>query len=184
MLETIYYLPGRGQEVSEFSVVFHKLGLNISGREIYKPPFSNSSFSDQISILCNDIKQSVWHQDGIIVSFSYGSYLLLQTLMSEIDPYPGKVLMVSPVLGEMKRSFLSSTPPRAEKLRLAMQTNIFPAPDYSEILIGQYDACLDLAKAFSNTLNSRLLIIPDQGHRLDYDTVCKAITEFLRYERD
>lgn len=183
-MKEIYIIPGRGQEIINYSVFLSELGFNISGREIYKPPFSNSSFSDQISILSNDIKQSAWYKFGVIVSFSYGSYLLLQTLMSEDDPYPGKVLLVSPVLGAMKRSFLSSTPPRAEKLRLAMQTNIFPAPDYSEILIGQYDACLDLAKAFSNTLNSRLLIIPDQGHRLDYDTVCKAITEFLRYERD
>jgi pimeloyl-ACP methyl ester carboxylesterase len=115
------------------------MGFTIHGREIISD-FARLRFSEQLALIRSDLQPAFWHPEALLVGRSYGAYLLLHTL-ADTDPFLGKILLCSAVLGVAvaRDGFYVSRPPRAEKLLKLAESNRFPAPQYMEIHTGAED---------------------------------------------
>ena len=84
----------------------------------------------------------------MVVANSYGAYLFLhaQTL---IDPFPGRVLLLSPIVGEFSNSESKTffVPPRARQLMELLQAGIklFNSPLSGGQLVGVYSGAALIA---------------------------------------
>ena len=182
MNNIVYLIPGRGNKLSEIGDIITSLGFDIYGREIL-PPFSNLRFSEQLTIIKNDLIQFCWNSKTKLVGHSYGAYLLLHSL-SELEAFPGKILLFSPVLGAALSNTIlyGSRPPRADRLLKIAKEKKFPPPKSLKIYTGENDDGCDpvLASKFCSLIpNSKVNIVKDQGHKLDSEFVKKSITHFL-----
>jgi alpha-beta hydrolase superfamily lysophospholipase len=109
----LYLIPGRAGRLTEgLGWLITNSGYAISGREIVSD-FARLRFAEQLALIRSDLQPAFWHRDGVLVGSSYGAYLLLHTL-ADMDAFPGRVLLFSPVLGAAvaKNGFFGSRPPR------------------------------------------------------------------------
>lgn len=158
------------------------LGYDVCGRELL-PPFSSIHFSKQLKVIQKDLESMFWHSDAKLIGHSFGGYLLLQTL-SDLEPFPGKILLFSPVLGSAfdKQRLFMSCPPRAPKLLAIAKTNQFPIPQCLELHTGEDDKGCDpdLAKEIGKMISTATVhILPNQGHQLADSYLKKVISKFL-----
>lgn len=179
MKKTIYYLPGRGGRVNTgLGEGILELGYEIKGRET-PGSFINLSFSQQLDLIAQDLHADFWNHDAKIVAVSYGVYLLLHAL-SELEPYPGSILLLSPVLGGVinKGTLRYYSPPRPNKLMKLSNTKSFPVPRHIEIHVGDsdwqspYERVIQLANAIKGTH----VIVPNTGHDLGKEYVAPVLT--------
>jgi len=108
---------------------------------------------------------------------------LLHTL-ADLELFPGKVLLCSPVLGAAvaKNGSFGSLPPRAEKLVKLAEDKAFPAPRYVEIHTGAEDNGCDpmLASRFAELVkNTKLYVVAGAGHQLDQEYLRAMLSKFL-----
>jgi predicted alpha/beta hydrolase family esterase len=181
MTQSVYIIPGRGNGLSEIGNIVSRFGFNVVGREIL-PPFSSMRFSEQLVMIKENLI-TFWTADAFLIGHSYGAYLLLHSL-AETKPFPGKILLFSPVLGAApaKNGMYLSQPPRAKKLLQMAEENQFPFPDYLEIHIGENDdGCApELAMKFiSFHPKSKLFIVKQQGHQLNSEYMNRALFQFF-----
>jgi hypothetical protein len=181
----IYFVPGRGENQNEsLGKAIGDTGYEVYGRSIVSS-FERLRFSEQLKMIRSDIETDFWNHAAILIARSYGAYLLLHAL-ADMSPFPGRILLFSPVLGKAtsvqeKRLFIS-IPPQAEKLHDLAKAGRFPAPKYMEIHTGAEDRGCDpvLAKEFASTIpNTKLFIVAGTGHRLEEAYVRKALDSFL-----
>lgn len=183
MNDKVYLIPGRNEKLSGFfgDTVSH-MGFDVYGREIL-PPFSQLQFGEQLAIIKNDLKSLFWYAGAKLIGYSYGGYLLLHSL-AELEPFPGKILLLSPVLGAAmsKDKKYSSFPPRFKKLSQLAENGGFPPPCYLELHTGaEDDGCdPDLANRICSKIeNSNIKIVMNQAHRLDPAYVADVLSRYL-----
>lgn len=163
MNNKVYLIPGRDEKLSGFlgDKISH-MGFDVYGREIL-PPFSRLQFSEQLKIIKNDLKSLFWYQNAKLVGYSYSSYLLLHSL-AELEPFPGKILLLSPVLDAAmsKDKVYLSCPLRAKKLLQFTKNGEFLSPGYLELHTGLEDnGCdPDLAKRICSLISNYRLVLP------------------------
>ena len=184
MNKTVYLVPGRGNRLSDIGDIVLSLEYNVCGREIM-PPFSSGAFSEQLGIIQKDLKAYSWDNDAKLIGHSYGGYLLMHAL-SELDPFPGDILLLSPVLGPAidKERLYISYPPRSNKLLTLAKASKFPIPRYMEMHIGSNDnrSSLELAITICGMIPvAKLHIVLNQGHTLKKNYLEKVISGFLKY---
>ena len=179
---TIYLVPGRGNKLNEIGDFITSVGFDVCGRELL-PPFYSLHFSKQCNVIKKDLMSLFWHNDAKLNGHSFGGYLLLHAL-SELEPFPGKILLFSPVIGSMiAKNLFSSRPPRADKLLNLAKNSKYPIPKSLYIHTGaDDDGCdPDLARIFGEKIPSAIVnIIPNQGHKLCDHYVKMTILEFLK----
>jgi len=178
----IYLIPGRNGRLGGFvGFTISRIGFDVYGRELL-PPFFNLRFSDQIETIKKDLVSMFWDTEALLFGCSYGGYLLLHAL-AELGPFPGKVLLFSPVLGSAKvKNQYGVIPPRAKKLLQLARERKFPAPGYLEIHTGAEDQGCDphLAKQFGSFIpESKVHVVIDQGHQLKDIYRANIISKFL-----
>ena len=133
MNDAVYLLPGRGNRLRDLGDSVGRLGFDVYGREL-APPFARLGFADPIALIQRDLTSAFWDTGAPLIGHSYGAYLLLHAL-AELAPFPGRILLLSPVLGaamDSKRLYLSR-PPRADPLLRLAQNYEFPIPHSLEI---------------------------------------------------
>jgi len=116
MQTTIYYLPGRGGQLATGLGQALLKGGRVTGRAT-RAPFRELSFSEQVKIVADDLKAKFWDDGARIIANSFGAYLFLHA-QAQLSPYPGRVLMLSPIVGEFE-SLESTTvysPPYSKRL--------------------------------------------------------------------
>jgi hypothetical protein len=182
MEDRVYLVPGQGNRLHELGDAIIGLGFEVMGRELV-PPFSGLRFSEQLDVIKSDLQTYCWHPETNLVGHSYGGYLLLHAL-TELDPFPGEMLLFSPVLGTAfsKDRFFFSRPPRGEVLLKLAESGAFPSPRRLCIHTGENDVGCDPALALkigSLAANVRVTIVKNQGHRLSEEVVHDALTQFL-----
>lgn len=187
MNKTVYLLPGRGNRLRDLGDLVCCLGFDVYGREL-APPFARLHFAEQISLIQRDLASAFWYTDAPLIGHSYGAYLLLQAL-ADMEPFPGRILLFSPVLGAATdpKRFYVSRPPRADKLMKLAENHEFPIPQSLEIHTGALDDGCDpgLATQWGSLLpGSRIVIVPDQGHQLTLDYVHRVLAQFLHVSDD
>jgi len=179
----IYFLPGRrgrlngvlGQQIKE-------LGFDIIGREIIDD-FEIYPIKKQLDIICNDIKANFWGTEHKLIGRSYGGYLIMHSLIELLpEPYPGELLLLSPVLGKSSNLvFYGSRPPRAKKILEYAKLGKLNELNI-QIHTGDKDIGCDYKLAqeiCSYMTNCKLQILKDATHYLSKDYTYKVLKEFL-----
>lgn len=181
---TAYLIPGRGERLDgALGFVLHEEGRSVTGREL-RGDFAALRFPDQLATIADDLADGFWSEDAVLAGRSYGAYLLLHCL-AEREPFPGRLLLFSPVLGAGVRpgGSFGSRPPRASKLLKMAQAGTFPAPAALEIHTGAADEGCNPALAreiFGEVPGADLFVVPDMGHELDPEYVWRAVRRFLK----
>ena len=179
---TLYYLPGRcGRLDAGLGVALVERNLVVSGRETVGE-FASLSFQEQIELVAKDIQANFWHQEAKILANSFGAYLFLhaQTLM---PAYLGKVLLLSPIVGEFSNNETGThfVPPRSRKLKELAQAKKYPTPKSCEIHVGEEDwqSNPEHVSEFGKLLSVSVTVVPRAGHMLPKGYVTKILDQWL-----
>lgn len=180
---TLYYLPGRGGRLDAgLGTALVERNLLVSGRETIGE-FASLSFQEQIELVAQDIQANFWHQEAKVLGNSFGAYLFLhaQTLM---PAYIGKVLLLSPIVGEFSNNETGThfVPPRSRKLKELAQAKKYPTPQSCEIHVGEQDwqSNPEHVSEFGKLLNISVTVIPRAGHMLPKEYVTTVLDQWLR----
>jgi hypothetical protein len=77
MSNTVYYLPGRGGEITTgLGQGLLDRGYSVTGCET-RGAFLKLNFQQQLDAICSDLQGEFWHEDTKLVAISYGCYLFL-----------------------------------------------------------------------------------------------------------
>jgi len=182
MTDTIYYLTGRGGQLDTgVGQGLLERGYQIAGREM-SGIFDTLAIQNQVDLIASDLEQNFWMPDSKILAVSYGAYLLMQTL-AEQGPFPGSVLLLSPVLGGVvgKEQMRYFSPPRADKLMRLIKDDLFPKPKHIEIHVGDSDwqSPFERVEQFAKALDGQSYIVPNTGHDLGKDYVSPLLDVWL-----
>ena len=178
----IYYLPGRGGRLDAgLGTALIERNLLVSGRETVGE-FAGLNFQEQIELVAQDIQAGFWHKEAKIIANSFGAYLFLhaQTLM---PAYIGKVLLLSPIVGEFSNNETGThfVPPRSRKLKELAQAKKFPTPQSCEIHVGEQDwqSTPEHVSEFGRLLNISVTVVPRAGHMLPKEYVTTVLDQWL-----
>ncbi|MFP4389505.1 MAG: alpha/beta fold hydrolase [Desulfococcaceae bacterium] len=180
-----YLIPGRDEGLGgQLGSLLRQEGRDVRGRAL-RGEFARMRFPEQLAEIRWDLADGFWTAEGVLVGRSYGAYLLLHVLAEEEAPFPGRALLLSPVLGPARRiaGRLGSRPPRADRLRKMAAEGTFPPPAELEIHTGAEDQGCDpdLAREiFQEMVGVKLVVVPEMGHELDPEYVWRAARRFLR----
>jgi hypothetical protein len=164
-----YLVPGRGEPLDgPVCSALHAAGVKVEGREW--ATLAGMRFGEQLAAIQGDIHPGWWDERALLVGESYGGYLLMHTLAG-LPAFPGRVVLLSPVLGvgQSADGWYASRPPRAGKLREMVERGAFPAPRVLEVHMGSEDAGGDvweLERLVSGIAGARCQIVPGAPHRL------------------
>jgi len=183
-MHNIVIFPGRNKSWREgignflSSKGYSPTGINLTH------DFMKLHVSDQVQNI-SDLLSNSWQSDTILIGKSYGAYLLLHSLL-DFPPFPGKIVLFSPVLGkafiESQGQFFCSIPPRSKQLLRTINEKDFPTPAHIEIHTGAQDNGCDpnLAQEFTESIpGASLYIVQNKGHRLDHSYENKILIEMI-----
>jgi len=177
----IYYLPGHGGRITTgLGQALLSRGYEVVGRETVGD-FKKLDFNDQVNTIANDIKLHFWREDAKIIANSFGGYLLLHAL-SKLTPYIGKILLLSPIVGEFSSEEISMgfIPPYADRLSELASTNQYPAPMNCSFHVGSEDWQSNPANVtkFASLLGWPVTVVPRAWHQLPKDYVSSLLDDF------
>lgn len=179
---SVYYLPGRSGRVDEgLGLALQSRGFTVYGRHLLGD-FQRLRFSEQIQVIAKDLKHGFWKENSLVVANSFGAYLYLhaQTLL---DPFPGKVLLLSPIIGATTAPGNGPrfSPPHAERLFQLAQSGEFTTPLTCEIHVGELDwQCQpDQLQTFGQLTGIAVTVVPNSGHLLNHSYVGELFDRWL-----
>jgi pimeloyl-ACP methyl ester carboxylesterase len=179
--QVLYYLPGHGGRITHgLGQALVDRGYQVVGRETLGD-FKKLGFRDQVKTIANDLKAHFWREEAKIVANSFGAYLLLHAL-STLDPYMGKMLLLSPIVGEFSSEEINIgfIPPHADRLKELAGAKLFPIPKNCSIHVGSEDwqSNPNNVRAFAEALSLKANIVPNAGHQLPKEYVSALLDEF------
>ena len=179
---SVYYLPGHGGRLrTGLGEALISRGYEIFGRETVGE-FKKLYFSEQVALVAQDLTSMFWLKDSRVIANSFGAYLFLhsQVLMR---PYIGKVLLLSPIVGEFcnEETMLGFIPPQADKLCKLAESGDYPTPIQCEIYVGENDWQSNPANVtrLAGLLGIDVTIVPNAGHILDKIYVNAVLDRWL-----
>ncbi len=105
----------------------------------------------------------------MVLANSFGAYLLLHALAS-LKPYPGRLLLLSPILGEFANEQTGTyfSPPYPKRLGTLAQAGQYPTPRDAQIHVGEHDwqSIPQNVQDFGALVGMPVTVVPDAGHRL------------------
>jgi hypothetical protein len=115
-----------------------------------------------------------------VIANSFGAYLLFHAQL-QMRPYPGKVLILSPIIGGSNHDETMTRfyPPRADVLVQAATDGVFPCPINAQIHVGSEDwqSGPEGVVNFCDAVGIPVNVISEQGHMLSVDYVGKLLVE-------
>jgi hypothetical protein len=181
--ETVYYLPGHGGLISTgLGQALLERGYDVTGRETVGE-FKDAGFTRQVEIIANDLKEYFWREDAKVIANSFGAYLFLHAQALIGEPYIGRVVLLSPIVGEFANDDqarpMNFIPPYAERLLEIAQTGKFPVPLNCEIHVGTEDwqSCPN-AKAFGEMVGMKVNPVQGAGHMLPREYVGDLLNQW------
>ena len=136
----VYYLPGYGGQLATgLGQGLMDRGFEVTGRET-RGDFRTLPFKEQVQTIKQDLQNHFWHKHAQVVCNSFGAYLFLHA-QAEMAPFPGRVLLLSPIVGEFTshQTSTSFSPPSPMRLRELAESGQFNAPARCEIHVGEDD---------------------------------------------
>lgn len=174
MPKSVYYLTGMGGRLhTGLGEGLLNKGFEVYGRELFGE-FKKLQFQDQINTVAQDLKNHFWREHAFVIANSFGAYLFLHA-QAQIEPYIGKVILLSPIIGEFsnEETMTAYVPPRADRLFQLAEANQFPKPKQCEIHVGELDWQSNPVKVaeLGKLLNITTHIVPKAGHMLPKEYV-------------
>jgi len=180
----IYYLPGAGGQLSTgLGQGLMHLGFDVAGRET-RGEFRGLGFDERLRVIRTDLQDHFWNEDSQLVCNSFGAYLFLHA-QTELPPFIGRVLLLSPILGDFTSEETGTTfsPPRPTRLRELVEAGEFNVPENCEIHVGEHD----LQSIPKNVQHFGLLtgipvnVVPKRGHDLGKHCVGSILERWLKH---
>lgn len=182
MSDLIYYLPGWAGHLSTgLGKALLDRGFHVTGRET-RGDFKDLSFTDQVETVKEDLLNNFWTDDSRVIANSFGAYLFLHAQAS-LDPYPGRVLLLSPIVGgfadDATGRFFS--PPQELRLLKLAQAVQFPVPLNCEVHTGSKDwqSHPDAVTKFFGLLGVNTIVAEGRAHSLGGDYVSPLLNRWL-----
>lgn len=181
-IRTIYYLPGYGGQLATgLGRALMDRGFDVAGRET-RGDFRSLPFDEQIKAVMLDLQNHFWDEQAQVVCNSFGAYLFLHA-QTQMASFPGRVLLLSPIVGEFTNEQAGSTfsPPRPTKLKELAEANKFNVPSRCEIHVGQEDwqSIPANVQAFGLLTGIHTTVVPGGGHDLGKDYVSPLLDRWL-----
>lgn len=155
--------------------------VDVTGRELVGE-FRKLAFSEQVEAVANDLQGSFWSPDARVIANSFGAYLFLHA-QAQLQPYPGKVILLSPIVGEFadKETEMNFIPPRSEQLLAVAKTGNYPSPLNCEIHVGSLDwqSNPDNVEMFGALTGLKVTVVPESGHMLPKEYVNNLLDQWL-----
>jgi alpha-beta hydrolase superfamily lysophospholipase len=180
--ETIYYLPGHGGRLETgLGAELLSRDYNVTGRQTLGE-FKEIPFSDQVAIIAEDLSSQFWRKEALVIANSFGAYLFLHA-QARMKPFIGKVLLLSPIVGEFSAQDVNTSfiPPRSGQLQqLALEGN-FPKPEKCEIHVGEHDwqSIPANVQKFAELVGLQVTVVPGDGHMLNKPYVSALLDRWL-----
>ncbi|MCF8211185.1 MAG: hypothetical protein K9K38_17555 [Rhodoferax sp.] len=156
-------------------------GYQITGRETVGE-FRRIPFSQQIAIIAEDLTASHWQEDGLVIANSFGAYLFLNA-QALLQPYIGKVLLLSPIVGEFsnEETNIGFIPPQSGKLLEIAESGNYPTPQHCEIHVGENDWQSNPSNVLqlAGLLGVEVSVVPNGGHNLSKTYVSEVLDRWL-----
>lgn len=167
--QTIYYLPGHGGQLATgLGQALMGRGFDVTGRET-RGDFRALPFDEQVQTIMGDLQGYFWHERAQVVCNSFGSYLFLHA-QAQMPSFPGRVLLLSPIVGEFTSDQTSTTfsPPRPTMLKDLAKARQFNTPALCEIHVGEEDwqSIPANVQAFGLLTGIPVTVVPKGGHDL------------------
>ena len=119
---------------------------------------------------------------SVLDAIQHGAYLLLHAL-SSMDTFPGKLLLLSPIVGEFSSETISMgfIPPYADRLHTLASQGKYPIPSHCEIHVGSEDwqSIPDNVNAFGSLVNAKVTVVTDAGHSLPKEYVVAVLDRWV-----
>ena len=182
MDQFIYLLPGHGGRISNgLGQALANRGFDVVGRETVGE-FNKLDFEVQVKTIAQDLKDNFWRDDALVIANSYGAYLLLHAL-SSLEVFPGKLMLLSPIVGEFSSETIRMgfIPPYADRLHTLASQGKYPMPSHCEIHVGSEDwqSIPDNVTAFASLVNAQVTVVEGAGHSLPKDYVSLLLDRWL-----
>lgn len=170
-----------GQLAEGLGRVLLKKGFELDGREL-SGEFRKLDFQQQVELVAEDLTTRHWSKDGAVIANSFGAYLFLHA-QSQLPPYIGRVVLLSPIVGEFSdedglRCFV---PPHASRLLALASDNKLVVPSKLEIHVGENDwqsNPISVRKLFGHT-SAAITVVPNAGHMLPKEYVGKLLDRLI-----
>ena len=176
----VFCAPGRGES---FQDSFAKLTWREKVELYYvdfTPAFGRLLFTEQIALFERIIREKFWSQDAILLGRSFGSWIILNTLMRFEPIYPGTVVLVSSVLGFGGTANLQFIAPRGWKFWDEAKERVAPAKRFMLIHAVDDDQCpIKHAQKLSDMWHIDLVTFQDGGHQLVKTSHCEEVSEII-----
>jgi hypothetical protein len=185
-MSTIYYLPGYGGRLDTgLGSALLQRGFSIAGR-MTVGDFRAMRFADQVATVADDLRQNFWQPDSQVIANSFGAYLFLHAQAS-LPPFPGRVLLLSPIVGEFDHAEqpVHFSPPLSNRLRELVAKGQLPCPVDAQIHVGSEDwqSVPANAQALGDAVGIPVHIAPGRGHMLGEDYVGPLLDNWLAKDR-
>ncbi len=182
MKNTIYYLPGWGGQLGTgLGKALMSRGFDVAGRET-RGDFKDIGFKEQVNCVADDLQAHFWSVDSRVIANSFGGYLFLHA-QSMLPPYPGKVLLLSPIVGVFDDSSrdMHFIPPYAERLFELIEEGRMTSPLNSQIHTGENDWQSQpvAVSKLGTALKIPVSIVPGAGHKLPTPYVSALLDTWL-----
>jgi hypothetical protein len=182
MQKSIYYLLGRAGRL-DTGLGQHLLqrGYDVTGRATVDE-FNRLSFAEQVDTVVQDISKYFWDASAQIIANSFGAYLFLHAQI-QLAPSPGKVLLLSPIVGEStnQATATSFVPPRAAQLFELASNDKYPTPLNCEMHVGSLDwQCNpENVQKLAGLINLKAFVVDGAGHSLPKSYVGPLLDKWL-----
>jgi hypothetical protein len=178
----IYYLPGHGGQLATgLGQGLMDRGFDVTGRET-RGDFRALPFDEQVQTIMGELQDHFWHAQAQVVCNSFGSYLFLHA-QAQMPSFPGRVLLLSPIVGEFTSEETRTTfsPPRPSRLKELAEAGQFNTPARCEIHVGEEDwqSIPANVQAFGQLTGIPVTVVPKGGHNLGKDYVGPLLDRWL-----
>jgi hypothetical protein len=108
---------------------------------------------------------------------------LLLLALSSLTTFPGKILLLSPIVGEFlnDQTRMGFIPPYAKRLFELASTGLYPIPNSCQIHVGSQDwqSIPDNVTAFAALVNAQVTVLEGAGHSLPKEYVASLLDTWL-----
>lgn len=133
-------------------------------------------------MIAEDLKHGFCNENSLVVAKSFGANLFLHA-QSLLDPFPGYVLLLSPIIGANAApgSGPRFSPLFAERLLQLAQGGKLSTPSRCEIHVGELDWQCQPGKiqGFGELTGIPVTTVPDGGHLLSHSYVRGLLDRWL-----
>ena len=186
MKKPIYYLPGHGGVLQKgLGAALLARGHEVMGRETVGE-FNRLPFGQQVEVIAQDLMAHFAQSDAQVIANSFGAYLFMHA-QAQMPPFAGRVLLLSPIVGEFGsdelqgKTHLNFIPPRADLLYEMAKNGTYPIPQNAEFHVGSEDWQSNPTNvlALAQMWGVQAHVVPGSGHAIDRGYITQLLDRWL-----